>query len=68
MEYNIILSLVSSHLPHFQQRSELLAAQDEVARGNILRQQLEERMRRTILQGMTAMNIETMSLFNNTEK
>jgi len=46
-------------------RSELAVAQEQITHGSALRQQLEERMRHTLLQGMTAMNIETMALLND---
>ena len=36
----------------------------EIARGHVQRQQLEEKMRRTFLKGMTAMNMEALELFN----
>ena len=40
------------------------AAHEEIARGHVQRQQLEEKMRRTFLKGMTAMNMEALDLFN----
>jgi len=45
-------------------RSGLKDAHVEIARGHVQRQQLEEKMRRTFLKGMTAMNMEALELFN----
>jgi centrosomal protein POC5 len=45
-------------------RSGIKAAHEEIARGHVQRQQLEEKMRRTFLKGMTAMNMEALELFN----
>ena len=54
-------------------RVNLKEAHQEIARGHVQRNQLEEKMRRTFLKGMTAMNMEALQLFNqaavnNTEK
>ena len=61
-----IISRYESEL--VQLRSELMSAHEEINRGKALRQQLEDRMRRTLLQGMTAMNMETLTLFNEVAK
>jgi centrosomal protein POC5 len=45
-------------------RMGLKDAHVEIARGHVQRQQLEEKMRRTFLKGMTAMNMEALELFN----
>ncbi|GMH83331.1 hypothetical protein TrVE_jg6481 [Triparma verrucosa] len=45
-------------------RTGLKEAHVEIARGHVQRQQLEEKMRRTFLKGMTAMNMEALELFN----
>ena len=45
-------------------RTGITAAHEEIARGHVQRQQLEEKMRRTFLKGMTAMNMEALELFN----
>ena len=45
-------------------RKGLKDAHVEIARGHVQRQQLEEKMRRTFLKGMTAMNMEALELFN----
>ena len=47
-----------------QLRVGIRAAHEEIARGHVQRQQLEEKMRRTFLKGMTAMNMEALELFN----
>jgi len=49
-------------------RSELTNTQNKLSNSNTQRQQLEVNMRRTLLQGMTAMNIETMALFKDSEE
>ena len=45
-------------------RVNLKEAHQEIARGHVQRNQLEEKMRRTFLKGMTAMNMEALQLFN----
>ena len=45
-------------------RTGIKEAHIEIARGHVQRQQLEEKMRRTFLKGMTAMNMEALELFN----
>ena len=45
-------------------RTGMKEAHVEIARGHVQRQQLEEKMRRTFLKGMTAMNMEALELFN----
>jgi len=42
----------------------LTKAHQEIARSQVEKQAIEEKMRRTLLQGMTAMNMETLQLFN----
>ena len=49
-------------------RSQLKESHQEIARGHVQRQQLEEKMRRTFLKGMTAMNMEALHLFNQAAK
>lgn len=45
-------------------RGNLLEAQEEIAEDHTTRQNLENKMRRTLLQGMTAMNMQTLNIFN----
>ncbi|GMI36099.1 hypothetical protein TeGR_g10548 [Tetraparma gracilis] len=45
-------------------RDGLKEAHQEIARGHVQRQQLEEKMRRTFLKGLTAMNLESIELFS----
>ena len=49
----------------FKLRSELTNTQNRLSHSNTQRQRLEVNMRRTLLQGMTAMNVETMALFKD---
>jgi len=44
---------------------EVAAAHKEISRSVCQRQLLEEKMRRTLLQGMTTMNTKTLELFRS---
>ena len=46
-------------------RYKLTQTEEEIAICNQNRRQMEERMRHTLLQGMTAMNMDTIHLFND---
>lgn len=47
-----------------QLRSALMSAHEVAAKEKLQHQQLEENMRRTLLQGITAMNLKTLQFLN----
>jgi hypothetical protein len=56
--------LTSLWLLYRQLRSDVMSAHEIAAKEKVQRQQLEENMRRALLQGITAMNVKTLQLLN----